>query len=229
MKIIIASNKIWNHDDIKNLSSVKNISDIKIIEKNEELDIKFINFFKPDYIFFTHWSYYINPTIFKNYTCVLFHMTDLPFGRGGSPLQNLILKGFTKTKISAITVDKELDAGEIYLKHTLDLNGSAQEIYKRASKIIYNYMIPQIINKLIVPKKQQGQITYFTRRQKHQSEIPPDLNSLEKLYDFIRMLDADSYPKAFIKKGAFVYEMYDAKFVNGNLKCQVTVKRVENE
>ena len=28
--------------------------------------------------------------IHENYKCIIFHMTDLPFGRGGSPLQNLI-------------------------------------------------------------------------------------------------------------------------------------------
>ena len=38
-------------------------------------------------------------------------MTDLPFGRGGTPLQNLIVKGFDKTKISALKVTKGIDAG----------------------------------------------------------------------------------------------------------------------
>jgi len=31
--------------------------------------------------------------IFENYEIILFHMTDLPYGRGGSPLQNLIVRG----------------------------------------------------------------------------------------------------------------------------------------
>ncbi len=30
--------------------------------------------------------------IFENWACVVFHMTDLPYGRGGSPLQNLIVR-----------------------------------------------------------------------------------------------------------------------------------------
>ncbi len=51
---------------------------------------------------------------FFNFNCVVFHMTDLPFGRGGSPLQNLISRGIYKTKISAIKVVKEIDAGPIY-------------------------------------------------------------------------------------------------------------------
>jgi len=43
-------------------------------------------------------------------------MTDLPFGRGGSPLQNLIERGIKKTKISAIKVDGGIDTGDIFFK-----------------------------------------------------------------------------------------------------------------
>ena len=46
-------------------------------------------------------------------------MTDLPYGRGGSPLQNLIVRGHKHTMISAIKCVKELDAGPIYLKKPL--------------------------------------------------------------------------------------------------------------
>ena len=59
-------------------------------------------------------------------------MTDLPFGRGGSPLQNLITRGISKTKISALRCNEEIDAGPIYLKRPLSLHGSAEEIYQLA-------------------------------------------------------------------------------------------------
>ena len=63
-------------------------------------------------------------------------MTDLPFGRGGSPLQNLIKNRFSETVITAIECSKEIDAGDIYLKEKLSLNGSAEEIFLRANIII---------------------------------------------------------------------------------------------
>ena len=53
-------------------------------------------------------------------------MTDLPFGRGGSPLENLILRGHTSTVISAIKCAPELDSGDIYLQKPLSLYGSAE-------------------------------------------------------------------------------------------------------
>ena len=43
-------------------------------------------------------------------------MTDLPYGRGGSPLQNLIANKIYDTKISAIRAEGGIDTGRIYLK-----------------------------------------------------------------------------------------------------------------
>ena len=70
-------------------------------------------------------------------------MTDLPYGRGGSPLQNLIVRGHSETKISALKVEKKLDTGDIYLKKNLSLEGSAQKIFQRANTSIID-MIKEI-------------------------------------------------------------------------------------
>src|SRR3989338_6354375 len=40
----------------------------------------------PQFVFFLHWSWKVPETIIKRYTCIGFHPTDLPFGRGGSPV-----------------------------------------------------------------------------------------------------------------------------------------------
>ena len=66
---------------------------------------------RPRYIFFPHWSWMVPRAVWEKHECVCFHMTDVPYGRGGSPLQNLILKGHTKTKITALRMVGELDAG----------------------------------------------------------------------------------------------------------------------
>jgi len=56
-------------------------------------------------------------------------MTDLPLGRGGSPLQNLIERGIEKTKISALKVEDGVDTGDIFIKEPLNLKGTAEEIF----------------------------------------------------------------------------------------------------
>ena len=74
---------------------------------------------EPRYIFFPHWSWKIPKEIYEHYECVAFHMTDLPYGRGGSPLQNLIVREKYYTQISAFRVTEGMDEGPIYLKHPL--------------------------------------------------------------------------------------------------------------
>ena len=77
-------------------------------------------------------------------------MTDLPYGRGGSPSQNLIKRKHRATKITAILCDNGLDTGDIYLKEDLSLEGSAEEIFLRADKII-EHMIEEIVRTEPVP------------------------------------------------------------------------------
>ena len=104
-RVVIATIKSWN---IKNAYKLKDLYrdkyEIVVLSAKEELKKELINKFNPRWIFFPHWSWLIPSQIYKNYTCVVFHITDLPFGRGGSPLQNLISKKIYKTKISAIKV-----------------------------------------------------------------------------------------------------------------------------
>ena len=77
----------------------------------EELSHVRLSEINPEYVFFPHWSWRIPESIYGNYSCVIFHMTDLPYGRGGSPLQNLIVRGHKSTQVSALKCIAELDAG----------------------------------------------------------------------------------------------------------------------
>ncbi len=223
MKIIIATIKSWNIEYARKLQ--QNLSaehTVQIIDKKEDLQLDFIKTFDPDYIFFPHWSYIIKEEIFSHFTCVVFHMTDLPYGRGGSPLQNLIVRGHGTTKISAIQVTKELDAGPIYKKEELSLAGSAEEIFRRASGIIFNEMIPGILADRPEPIPQTGEITTFTRRRPEQSQLLPDMD-IKTIYDYIRMLDAEGYPNAYLMLGDKKLSFTKAECEDGKVIAQVEI------
>ena len=225
MKIIIATIKSWNIEHANKIKNdFKGQHQIEIIDKKEKLNLMDLEKFKPDFIFFPHWSYIIPKSIYEKYECVVFHMTDLPFGRGGSPLQNLIVRGIYNTKISALRVEKELDAGPVYMKENLDLLGSAEEIYRRASDIIFRIMIPKFLkDEKLRPEKQQGEPVYFKRRRPDESELK-DFMSLQQIYDYIRMLDAEGYPKAYLKLGN-----HKISFKNAAIKCGKVYAEVEME
>jgi methionyl-tRNA formyltransferase len=211
MKSIIAnSNPILSDKIKKHFTS----SDYYFIEEKDKLSIETLESIQPGYIFFPHWSYIIPKNIYENYNCVVFHMTDLPFGRGGSPLQNLISRKIYQTKISAIKVVKELDAGPVYLKKDFCLYGNAEEIYLRAGDLIIQ-MIDEIIETRPTPVEQHGTPVVFKRRTPDMSTIE-HIETIEELFDYIRMLDAEGYPKAFLENENFRIEFSRASLKSNN-------------
>jgi methionyl-tRNA formyltransferase len=220
--IVIATTKSWNVDQTKKLKKKFNDYIIHLITEKDELTYSNIEKIKPDWIFFPHWSWIIPEKIYNDFRCVVFHMTDLPYGRGGSPLQNLIIRGHKRTKISAIEVVKELDAGNIYLKEGLTLEGTADEIFKRASEIIFNKMIPQIIKNTIISKPQEGTVKAFKRRKPDDSKLTEKMD-LNEIYDFIRMLDGEGYPRAFINFGDYVIKFEKASLENGKVIARAEI------
>lgn len=211
MTIIIANSNPILSDKLKlNFNS----SDYHHIEEKDNLTIETLESIQPDFIFFPHWSYIIPKNIYENYNCIVFHMTDLPFGRGGSPLQNLISRKIYKTKISAIKVVKELDAGPVYLKKNFCLYGNAEEIYLRAGDLIIQ-MIDEIIETRPIPVEQQGSPFVFKRRTPDMSAIDK-VETIEELFDHIRMLDAEGYPRAFLENENFRFEFSRASLKSNN-------------
>ena len=192
----------------------------------DELKSILLNF-SPRYIFFIHWSWIVPDEIIEKYECICFHMADVPYGRGGSPLQNLIVRGHRHTKLTALRMVRELDAGPVYMKRGLSLEGNAEEIYIRATYLSAE-MIKEIIEKQPTPIPQSGEVVTFRRRTPDESLIP-NLNSLVELYDFIRMLDAEGYPRAFIEHNGFRYEFSRAALYNGRIEASVKITPLKED
>lgn len=210
---IILSQKSWNKSLLEDLS-LKTDDNWVLISSKDDFNNDNLKKINPDKIFIPHWSYLIPELIFNSYECIVFHMTDLPYGRGGSPLQNLILLGHKNTKISALQVESGIDTGDIYLKKDLSLNGTAQDIYERSNEVISD-MIVEIVKTKPVPIKQEGKPTLFKRRKPLMSNMN-DVESLDEVYDFIRMLDADGYPHAFLETSNCKFEFRKVSKQNDN-------------
>jgi len=195
-----------------------------LITNKDDLNPETLLDINPRYIFFPHWNWIVPKSVTDKYECVCFHMADVPYGRGGSPLQNLIVRGHESTKITALRMTQELDAGPVYKKVDLLLNGSAQEIFERMSPKIID-LTKEIILEEPTPKQQAGNVVIFERRTPDQSEILESM-VIEQLYDHIRMLDAENYPKGFLEKGHLHFEFSGVKIMdNGNLCSNVIISR----
>lgn len=222
MTFLIADSRRWRPQMAENLRR-RTSRAFHAISTPEELTSERVAQLAIDRAFFPFWSHRIPAWVYERVESVIFHMSDLPYGRGGSPLQNLIVRGANQTMISALRCGAELDAGPIYLKRRLSLDGSAEEIYLRASEIIED-MIAEIIQRSPEPVPQVGEPVVFRRRTPEESSIVP-LPSIEAVYDHIRMLDAPGYPHAFLETEHLRLEFRKASLSAESVTAEVTIRR----
>ncbi len=223
---LVAAIKPWNVDAFQR-HTPSFPGEWSLVDDPADLTLELIERLQPRYVFFPHWSWKVPPEILSAVECVCFHMTDVPYGRGGSPLQNLILNGHNATMLSALRMVDEMDAGPVYAKTGLDLSGRAQEIYERAANLIYE-LIGDIVAREPEPVTQAGDVVVFSRRSPEQSLLPTK-GTLEALFDHIRMLDAETYPRAFLRYGDFQLEFDHAELAGDRITARVLIRPANTE
>ena len=220
MKYIIVTKKIWDKKSFEKIDKK-----IFILNKINNQKIKKIN---PNIIFFIHWSKLIKESLFNKYLCIQFHSSDLPKGRGGSPIQNQILLNLSKTKLTAFKVSKNLDSGPICMKENLSLKGTAIDIFRRMEKTSVQMIKKMILKKNISFIKQKGKPSYFKRRKEADSEINfKNIFTISKLYNFLRMLDAPEYPSAFTQLNKYKFSYNNVRMFKNKISARVEI--IKNE
>ena len=218
---LIVTKKNWHYCNFLKLKSKKFI----LINDKKKFTYKNLKKINPKLIFFPHWSWKVPKKIIANFKCICFHETKLPYGRGGSPIQNLILRNKRNTKICASEMNDIIDSGNIILSKKLSLEGSAQSIFERSSKIIFE-MIRLISKKnKIRSQPQRGKIVQFSRL-KNNSELNYKVNSLNQLYNHIRMLDADTYKKVYIVKNNIKIQISNATKTKNSIIASVKINLI---
>ncbi len=132
--------------------------------------------------------------------CVCLHPSPLPKYRGGSPIQNQIIRGEKESAVTLFYMTQELDAGDIILQEPIPLTGHLEEILDRIVQQGVKLTKTMLDGKMDAVPQDHAQATFFKRRQPHESELPIDdlkTKTSEELYNFIRALE-DPYPNAFI-------------------------------
>ena len=221
-RYLVATIRPWNLDAYRARAPALP-GDWELVETPDALFERVMDGEAPRYVFFPHWSWRVPDKVLDAAECVCFHMTDVPYGRGSSPLQNLIRHGHRETVLTALRMTDELDAGPVYMKRPLSLAGRAQEIYERAAALAFD-MIADIVATDSEPLPQTGVAVIFTRRTPEQSQVPADIG-LQALYDHIRMLDAETYPPAFMDYDGLRLEFTHAEMKQDGVAAAVTFRR----
>jgi methionyl-tRNA formyltransferase len=112
----------------------------------------------------------VGPEVTNNFTAINMHCTALPYGRGGGPIENLILRGHTETIITAHRMVEHLDAGPIYAQSVpVSLAGTKVEILDRFVEPVVD-LIRYIVDNEPEPVPQAGEVVTFKRLPKAEME-----------------------------------------------------------
>jgi methionyl-tRNA formyltransferase len=225
---IFASQKSWNVNAFNELQTINKTKGVFVGTSAELKEALKTYGSAIRYVFFAHWSEIIPKEECSKMNGIIFHCTELPFGRGGSPLQNLIARGFTASKLSAIRLVEGIDEGNILTQVDFSLLGSAEEIFIRMNPLI-SKLCDRILKGEFEEREQSGTPTLFKRRKPAQSNIENAKGSLLGVHDFVRMLDAEGYPKAFLEFGPFKMEFSRSSLKQAGVNADVKITLIPIE
>jgi methionyl-tRNA formyltransferase len=170
--------------------------DVNIIASHDEYSDSFVISCNPDLILFYGWSWMISKDIISKYKCIMLHPSKLPKYRGGSPIQNQIIRGEKDSAVTLFLMNEKVDAGPIIFQKSMSLSGSINDIFNRIVELGYQGTMQFLNNPINGIKQVEEDATYFERRTKEQSEIT--LKELkeqpsEYIHNKVRMLQ-NPYP-----------------------------------
>ena len=156
-----------------------------------------------DVIFIVGWSWKVEPEIVNNCMVVGMHPSDLPDYAGGSPIQNQILDGITKTRASLFRLNENFDEGDILHKEEIDLTGHLSEVLESIGNATLIMIERFLVSYPVINyQKQSGSGKKVRRVKPSSSKLPIPESELVKscsdLWNFIRCRE-DPYPNAFFE------------------------------
>lgn len=221
--IILCNAKTWfNYTNLLKSEKLKKFNFI-LASNPRDLNKK-VKKYNPIFIFFIHWGWKITKKFSEKYKLFIFHTSHLPYGKGGSPIQNLIIRGHKYTQICLIGYSEKIDEGNIYLKKKISLNGDLSDILKNIS-IKINIMITNFILKkgAIKSIKQTEENFKFFRLSKINNYLIRG-GGVKQNYDRIRMLDHPDYPNVSIQYGNKIIEFCKSKKVGNEILVSAKIK-----
>ncbi len=131
------------------------------------------------------------------------HESELPRGKGWSPLFWQILEGHNRIPIVLLEASEKIDSGPIYLKDYIELSG--YELHDEIRQHQAHKTLELCIRFLrqypdLTPMPQQGKATFYPRRTPKNSQL--DIHkSLYDQFNLLRIVDNTHYPAYFVIDG----------------------------
>lgn len=133
------------------------------------------------------------------------HASDLPRGRGWSPLTWQVLEGRRRVPVTLLEAVASVDAGDIYLQQWIDLAGhellgEIREEIALATQALCRAFVNKYPDVVEQARPQSGEPSYYPRRGPADSMLNPN-QSLADQFELLRVVDNDRYPAFFELRG----------------------------
>ncbi|MBB6671693.1 methionyl-tRNA formyltransferase [Cohnella nanjingensis] len=129
------------------------------------------------------------------------HASDLPRGKGWSPLTWQVLEGKDEIPVVLFEAAEKVDSGPIYGRRTMAFRGTelidemrrqlAAATFELCEEFLARY--PDVLREGVT---QQGEATFYSRRGPADSRLDPD-RSIREQFRLMRVADNDRYPCYF--------------------------------
>jgi UDP-2,4-diacetamido-2,4,6-trideoxy-beta-L-altropyranose hydrolase len=166
---------------------------------------------KGDICFYLSYGKIVEKQILKKFkNNLVVHESDLPNGKGWSPLTWQILEKKKNIPFTLIEAEEKVDSGVIYKQKWHKFNGYEllPELHRVQSKIT-NELCTWFVNNyphcLLKARKQRGRSTMFNRRYPHHSKLDVNL-SIKDQFNLLRVVDNKDYP-AYFEFGKNIYNL----------------------
>lgn len=137
------------------------------------------------------------------------HESELPSGKGWSPLTWQILEGKNRIPVTLFEAAEKVDSGVIYAQEWMEFEGhelidelrktQANATLKLCKRFVENYS--QILDEA---REQDGEESFYPRRLEAGSELDP-MQSIEAQFDLLRVVDNQQYTAFFENLGHRYY------------------------
>lgn len=139
----------------------------------------------------------------RNHRNLVVHASDLPAGRGWSPLTWQVLEGRSEIPVCLLEAVAEVDAGPVVYRERLALRGD--ELLPEMQDALGRLAVSLCRRFLAEPAPppgtpQSGEPTWYPRRRPRDSRLDPG-QSLAAQFELLRVVDNERYPAYFEWRG----------------------------
>lgn len=137
------------------------------------------------------------------------HESDLPQGKGWSPLTWQILEGINRIPVTLIEAAEKVDSGKVYAQQWIDFDGYEliDELRAEQGRVTLDLcksFVDNYPSSALLAKDQIGVDTFYRRRTPCDSEL--DVNkSISEQFNLLRVVDSTRYPAFFDLDGRRYY------------------------